>query len=495
MARTRSTTARKAPRLAGGIGGEGPRQDMRLHNLRSRRQDHRGRSVERNQESCPNDFPAIDFHQTFGSFLTRKNPISQAVDPDVAKYWDILSTTPAMLQHQVNDIGDCYRAAFKQFFKLDPISFHGHVSDAANPFVLTSLLMHLTANSAEDSDVFLLSDEDRVAPRIATTNDSYGAAYGPLAYNASVPLFRRLACGAKPFVVKTRKPAEIDKQVRRAKEGGCVALVAEIVRAADGSVISEAGWKALLDSCERHSLVLVVDEALTAIRCGAPFAHQLPQYRKSGLPDLVLFGKAVRTNGIAIEWQGINIQKLAITDENTRSFIIAFWQECYTETAPLADLLTSTGTLILAKMEDWPDRAQKIGVILRDIIDDEGYARPAAIGGLHSLIYLRQKDYVHTSSPVMGAHAGKFIRWLPVMDEMMMSKDELQVKVFGAGSLAHRRRIAEWFESMEMQPRWCSLCGQGAGLEKRRLCLRCVANRCEDCEPGAHTCPMEGLDV
>lgn len=494
MARTRSATAKKASKSgASGVQNESQIQRKRLRNLQSKRQGHRGRSVEEDQETCPNDFPVIDFHQSFGSYLTQKNPISQEVDADVAEYWNTLSTNPSMLQHQVNDIVEHYRAAFKRFFNLDPISLHGHVSDAANPFVLTSLLTLLTENSEEDVSFF--GENEKVAPRIATTDASYGAGYGPLAYASAVPMFRNVACGAIPFVVNTRIPSTIDRQVRQAKQEGCVALVAEIVRAADGTLISEAGWKALLNACERHSLVLIVDEALTAIRCGAPFAHQLPQYRKSGLPDLVLFGKAVRTNGIAIEWQGINIQKLEINDEDLRSYVIAFWQERYTEMAPLADLLTSTGTLILAQAEDWPQRAQQIGAILRDIVKDEGHSKPRAIGGLHSLIYLRQEDYARTSSPVMGAHAGEYVRWLPVMDEVMMSRDELEAKVFGMGSLAHRRRVARWFERMELQPRWCSRCGQGAGLEKRRLCLRCVANRCNECEPGAHVCPMEDLDV
>jgi len=490
MVRTRSTTAKKGSKIGtGGAKSQRLRPQERTRELRSSRQDHRDRDVEEHGESCPMDFPAMDFHQTYGSFLTRKNPISQAVDPDVAKYWNMLSIDPAMLQHYANDIGKRYRSAFKRFFNLDPISVHGHVSDAANPFVLTSLLLHLTAGSADDSDVSFLGEDDRLAPRMAITDASYGAGYGPLAYNSAVPLIRELACGAKPFVVNTRTPAKIDKQVRLAKEEGCVALVAEIVRAADGTVISEAQWKALLEACKKHCLILVVDEALTAIRCGAPFAHQLPQYRSSGLPDLVLFGKAVRTHGIAIEWQGINIQKLAFTDQ---LYTIQHWQERYTEMASPADLLTSIGTLTLAKREDWPQRAQKIGAVLRDIINSEGYARPSAIGGLHSLIYLRQKDYSRNTSPVMGAYAGKYIRWLPVVDDVMMSKDELQVKVFGRGSLAYRKQVAKWFERMKLQPRWCARCGAAAGIKRKRLCPRCVANRCEDCEPRAHVCPMVG---
>lgn len=492
MVQTRLTRAKKSSKIGTGVvKARAPSEHKKSsRNLKSGQHGHRHRSIEGHRECCPEDFPDLDLHQSYGSFLTRKNPISQNVDPDVASDWAMLSTNPAMLQHRVPDITDRYRTAFKRFFNIDPISIHGHVSDAANPFVLTSLLMHLTAYSSKDCGVFFLSEEDRVTCRIAVTDRSYGAGCGPLAHHSIVPICRQLACGATPFVVDTRVPTRIDKLVRRAKEEGCVALIAEIVRAADGTVISEAGWKALLQSCREYCLVLVVDEAMTAIRCGAPFAHQLPQYKKAGLPDLVLFGKGVRINGIAIEWQGINIQKLAIMDEDMRLFVILSWQERYTEAATAADILTSTGILTLAAKEDWPQRAQKIGHALRDIIGSKGFAKPSAIGGLHGLIYMRQQDYRRSSSPVMGAYAGKYIRWLPVMDEVMTSKDELQAKMFGKGSLEHRKEISQWFDSKKIQPRWCSICGEGAGDEKGTLCPTCVVRQCENCEPGQHQCPM-----
>ena len=39
--------------------------------------------------------------------------------------------------------------------------------------------------------------------------------------------------------------------------------------------------------------------------------------------------------------------------------------------APAADLLTSWGTLVLAEREDWPERAQVIGRLLRDMMEGE----------------------------------------------------------------------------------------------------------------------------
>lgn len=474
-------------------------QHVRISNLQPSQQNHRHHSIKEHRECCPQDFPDIDLHQSFGSFLTRRNPISQTVDPDIAKYWDMLSKTPALLQHYIPDISERYRVAFKRFFGVDPISIHGHVSDAANPHLLTSLLKHLMAESSEHSgsenpNISFLSEEDRKVCRVAVTDRTYGSGYGPLAYNSVIPIVRPLACGETPTVINTRKPASIDRQVRLAKENGCVVLLAEIVRAADGTAIPGAAWKALLEACKQHRLVLVVDEAMTAIRCGAPFAHQLPQYQEFGLPDLILFGKGVRTNGIAIEWNGINMQKLGIDDQDTREVTMIAWQERYTEMATAADLLTSIGTLTMAAKEDWPQRAQKIGGVLRGIIKSEGIAKPSAVKGLHSLIYLRKKDYARISPPVMGAYAGDYVRWLPALDEVMMSEDELMAKIFGKSSLAHRKEAAEWYESMQLQPRWCSACGEPVGAEKEDVCIMCVARRCEECEPGPHVCPMEGLD-
>ena len=64
----------------------------------------------------------------------------------------MLSKTPALLQHYISDISEHYRIAFKQFFKVDSISVHGHVSDAANPYVLISLLKHLAKEFKKVSD-------------------------------------------------------------------------------------------------------------------------------------------------------------------------------------------------------------------------------------------------------------------------------------------------------------------------------------------------------
>ena len=399
------------------------------------------------REWCPEEFPDLNFHHSFGSYLTRKNPISERVDTDVSKYWDLLNKSPSMLEYHIHDIGDRYRDVFRRFFTAETISLHGHISDASSPALLTSLICHLTSSVTQNGISPFVKEDCKANPCVAVLEGSYGAGFGPLAHNSVLDDVKPLASGKPPIVISVKSAAAIDGQVRKAKRSGCVALIAEIVRARDGVVISPTAWKNLLKACEKHNLILVVDEALTAIRCGAPFAYQLPQFQKHGLPDLVLFGKAIKTNGIAVDWRGVNMQKLNITDPEDRMFTALQWQERFTEMAPAASLLASWGTIVLAEKETWPQRARDIGTLLRNIIASEGVT-PSHITGLHSLIYLPVADQARISSPVMGASAGRFVRWFPTMDEVMLSEEQLRAKVFGPGSVPHRREVAAFLRRM-----------------------------------------------
>ena len=501
------------------------------------------------------EFPDLDFHQSFGSYLTRKNPVDKTVDRKVAGYWRTLNQTPSAIQYHYFDIRELYQRKFRQYFKAQVISLHGHVSDAANPNLLMSLLLHLMAppeasesgsassasNDPEDNPtrhsasnpanddgkilangasipanndenipaspatdyasdsstgstivaVDFLEHANRQNPRIALAQKSYGAAFGPMAYQCVLASVRPVANGPEPFFVNTRNHRTIKNQVRRAKAAGCIALIVEIVSATDGSVINIVTWRLLLSACKEHCLILIVDEALTAMRCGAPFAYQLPHYAEVGFPDLVLFGKAVRTNGIAVEWRGINIQKLGVRKRPKRLETILDWQDRFTAMATAQDLLASWGTLILAQREDWTTRAPEIGSLLRDMLTREGI-RPRLISGLHGLICIRRKNYV-TRSPIMVANSGTYIRLLPTMDEVMTSREQLLTKVFGASSIPHRAEFAAFLRGEDYDLHWCSKCGNAVDEDKYKMetCEKCVVRQCADCEPvDVHVCPM-----
>jgi len=125
----------------------------------------------------PEEYPDLNLHHGFGSFLARKNPVSKAVDTKIAQYWQLLGQIPTLLQYRIHDIGDQYRDAFRKFFTAEPISLHGHVSDASNPALLTSLIGHLLSRASPTCQVSLFNEEARSNPRVAATEGSYGAAY------------------------------------------------------------------------------------------------------------------------------------------------------------------------------------------------------------------------------------------------------------------------------------------------------------------------------
>jgi hypothetical protein len=45
-------------------------------------------------------------------------------------------------------------------------------------------------------------------------------------------------------------------------------------------------------------MLLIVDEYLSLLRCGAGFAHPNPHYTLHGKPDLILFGKELKVCGM-----------------------------------------------------------------------------------------------------------------------------------------------------------------------------------------------------
>lgn len=105
------------------------------------------------RECRPEEFPDLDFHHSFGLFLSHKNPVLDSVDQDVGRYWTLLNKSPTMLQHHIHDIGDRYRDVFQRFFTAEPISLHGHVSDASSPALLTSLIFHLASRGSTNGAV------------------------------------------------------------------------------------------------------------------------------------------------------------------------------------------------------------------------------------------------------------------------------------------------------------------------------------------------------
>lgn len=92
-------------------------------------------------------------------------------------------------------------------------------------------------------------------------------------------------------------------------KAGHIAVVLEMVSQRDSRVVTPQEWNIICECCEEASLYLAIDEVLTVWRCGAPFAHLLPEY-SNHKPSFVVFGKAIGASGLAIHWDGVHVKRL-----------------------------------------------------------------------------------------------------------------------------------------------------------------------------------------
>lgn len=328
-------------------------------------------------------------------------------------------------------------------------------------------------------------------------HNSYSTGFGPSAYDASCPWSVAAACGERFYQLNVDTKT-FERDIEKAKANRCVAFVVEIVQATGGAVLSAEQWQRIVQACQKHRMILVVDEAMTAVRCGAPFAHQLPCYREYGRPDFVFFGKGIQTCGVAIDWKGVNATHLGMVTRDDQVAAVVTWQKRFTELAPPESLLQSWGTIVMAKKQNWPQRAVQIGEILRSVLYEVG-VKSCSVKGLHSLIYFSQSDpgpkYLH----VVPASAGSlYARWLPVLDAVMCSTRELHEKVFGFSSSCHRRQLARYLRKHGWDIGYCSRCGDNMEIGDdrpgaRERCEVCLVRPCEQCEPGDHMCQFQEL--
>ena len=126
------------------------------------------------------------------------------------------SSRPTLIEYRMRDILEGYQDIFKEFFDVDAISVHGHVSDALNPYILCSLIQHLSLSSSEATNQIKVS-----SPRLAVMDDLYGAGSGPLAYHAVGEWCSPVACGEEPIVV-AMDPQTLGKQLQRARAMNCI---------------------------------------------------------------------------------------------------------------------------------------------------------------------------------------------------------------------------------------------------------------------------------
>jgi hypothetical protein len=217
-------------------------------------------------------------------------------------------------------------------------------------------------------------------------------------------------------------------------------------------------------------MYLIVDEALTAIRCGAPFAHQLKEYCEYK-PSFVFFGKGLRTNGIGICWDGVVVHQWGYTNmQEIQEDTLLGWDMDLSEAFTLNSLTLAWGTLLCARNEDWPGRARRVGQNLRKYLSEQ-YPE-TTIKGRGAYLYIPRIRPAMTV--VLGAGSRvPAIRWFPPLDVGMDDPDVVE-SLFGPGSHSLRNDLKNRIAG------YCTVCADYPDGDLS-LCERCFSPICEGC--------------
>ncbi|KAF5659415.1 hypothetical protein FCIRC_12517 [Fusarium circinatum] len=311
-----------------------------------------------------------------------------------------------------------------------------------------------------------------------------------------------VACGPSPVVVDLAADEQYHEALEKAKEQGCVALIVQIIESQfPWQKVEPTSLQTLAQACSSLRILLIIDETLSALRCGAPFAHQREEYRTIVLPDLVIFGKGLKVNGIGVNFDGQTLQSLHISSHNDRLRTIFRWHDRHTRAIRTSLLIEALFVIELAKSEDWPGLSIRIGQSIREVICTMETARvrlsqsqsSLQTAGLDSLIYVDEKQA--RSMLLQGVPEGNFIRLLPILAEPYSNLQFLRTHIFGKSSWAVRRSTSLLLESSGLMPLWCFVCGDATEKvlgDDVPWCRNCCLATCgyPGCEEGFanHAC-------
>lgn len=469
-------------------------------------------SVLQDQEVRDDAKPDHDFHSGWGVSYTNR---SMSKDEYAFKLWQDYAVDPVRVERQYHRLLHEYTATFSSFFQgYYPFSLHAHASDALSPTTIVSLILNTAATSplvlnspalapapGEDPDVtggrvraFALSQlgwtETHVQnPKFITTNDIYGAGFGPMAHASHEWEVQAVASGPMPVIVQVTETEEaLDEKFARAKNHGCIAMVFDMVSTNDGSVLSPENFAKLQVMCIKHKLLMIVDETMTAIRCGAPFAFQRPEYSQAtplGRPDLVIFGKGMGVSGVAMSFDGITTKDFAFsTQEEIRQSLI-YWRALVSRPARLPNLIESLGLVRTAQRENWPARSLQVGASVRRILAADlppELQRRSEIRGLGAVIAVHRDVSLHYNIMAAIRRRSPWSRWLPKLDPPYSDEALLRENVFGKESKVHRANLSKEAQAIGNMPLWCLICGIEASSDQ--WCRTCFVACCnnEVCE-------------
>ncbi|KAJ5362151.1 pyridoxal phosphate-dependent transferase [Penicillium brevicompactum] len=459
-----------------------------------------------------------DFHNAWGTIYSNNAFIS---DSRARQMWEEYTVNPGRVEQQYHVLLSEYTDRFKSFFNgYWPITFHSHVSDVLIPTTVASLILNTASTCplvVEDPALSpLLKDDpepEKVrefvrnllgwndvhikTPKLAIVDGIYGCAYGPLAHSSDEWEYRIIGSGPESFYVRRSDFVTEDTLLNKlveAKKEGCVAVICDLVNASDGSVFPPEYFRLLRKCCDKARICLLVDEAMTAIRCGAPLVHQRPEYFEYGgtQPDMIAFGKGMGISGIAINFNGLMMRHLAFHKEDLIRQSIRFWRSMVTRPIATPVLIEALGILNVAAAEDWPARSEQIGKAFREFITrhakNDQSPGEEIVRGLGAFIAVPRE--INKRFNVMAAFRRRsaWARWIPKLNSSA-AVDTEAIERYLIGSDARHLRHVMTGEANQLgtKPLWCWICGIDAMTED--WCRTCFLGHCgtEECAKGFNT--------
>ncbi|KAL1885140.1 Chitinase 4 [Paecilomyces lecythidis] len=457
-----------------------------------------------------------DFHNGWGTIYSTNGFVN---DDRARRLWEDYTVNPTRVEQQYHVILKEYTDRFQSFFKgYWPITFHAHVSDVLIPTTIASLILNTASTCplvVEDPALSpLLKDDpepekiqqfirgilgwtDRhiTAPRLAIIDGIYGSAYGPLAHSSDEWEYQIIGSGPSSFCISRSDFSSEDvllNKVITAKEQGCVAVVCDLVSASNGSVFPPEHFRLLRSCCSKARICLLVDEAMSAIRCGAPWACQRSEYFEDGSlqPDFVSFGKGMGVSGVAVNFSGLMMRHLAYHKQDQIFQTIRFWRAMVTRPIATPVLIEALGILNMAEAENWPTRSEQIGIAYREFFrrhiksDQTG---KDIVRGLGAFIAIDREFSKQFRVMAASRRRSPWVRWIPKLNSPA-AVDSIAIEKYLVGPGAKSLRRAQTIEAEKLgtTPLWCYVCGMDAIVED--WCRTCFLGHCgfEDCAEGFH---------
>lgn len=229
---------------------------------------------------------------------------------------------------------------------------------------------------------------------------------------------------------------------------------------------------------------IIIDETLTAFWCGAPSLYQRDEYLSWFQPDLIVFGKALKVNGIGVNFEGSFMRTIPLQSCEKRLETVIEWFDLPTRAVPIPSLIEALYTLETAKAENWISRGVEIGETMRSVIKQQEQERNVRIQKGPQVIGIGALTFVERERVegllIQGTPIGRFVRLLPVLDEVMSSEKSLRALIIGKGSREARQQVSRTMVIENKKPLWCYICGERTKcvVEKGEWCKICCLSSC-----------------